>query len=63
MSFLAMFILVLICVKAEGDRFKVPNQEAMNDWSQWVVSTVGGNLGTYKSIADDCMKGPVNELQ
>ena len=64
--FLAMLISVLICVKPDGDRIKIPNREVMNDWAQWIVNNVGDegdNLGTNKDIADECVKGPVNNFQ
>ena len=63
LRFSAMLISVLICVKAKGDRFKIPNQEVMDDWAQWIVKTVGGNSGSYKDIAVECAKGPVNIFQ
>ena len=64
-----MLISVLICVKPDGDRIKIPNREVMNDWAQWIVNNVGGggdegdDLGTTKDIADECVKGPVNNFQ
>jgi hypothetical protein len=58
-----MLIPVLIFVKAEGDRFKIPNREVMDDWAQWIVETVGDDLGASRGIADDCTKGPVNIFQ
>ena len=61
--FCAMLILVLISVKPEGDQFKIPNQEVMDDWAQWIVDTVGGDLGANKDIAKECVKGPVNSFQ
>lgn len=64
--FLAMLISVLICVKPDSDRIKIPNREVMNDWAQWVVSNIGdeGNdLGACKNIADECTKGPVDAFQ
>jgi len=61
--FLAILISVLICVKSDGDRYKIPNREVMNNWAQWIVKNVGHDLGTYKDIADECVKGPVNKFQ
>jgi len=56
-----MLISVLIRVKPERDRFKIPNREVMDDWAQWIVGIVGGDLG--EDIADECTKGPVNIFQ
>ena len=53
----------LISVKPEGDQFKIPNQEVMSDWAQWIVDTVGGDLGANKDIVNECVKGPVNGFQ
>ena len=61
--FYAMLISVLIFVKPEGDQFKIPNQEVMNDWAEWIVNTVGSDLGANKDIVDECVKGPVNSFQ
>ena len=61
--FRAMLISVLISVKPEGDQFKIPNQEVMSDWAQWIVDTVGGDLGANKDIVNECIKGPVNGFQ
>jgi hypothetical protein len=58
-----MLISVLSCVKVEGNRFKIPNQEVMDDWAQWIVNSVGGDLGANKDVADECTKGPVNIFQ
>ena len=61
--FRAMLISVLISVKPEGDQFKIPNREVMDDWAQWIVDTLGGDLGANKDIAEECVKGPINSFQ
>ncbi len=61
--FPAMIISVLISIKPEGVQFKIPNREVMDDWAQWITTTIGGDLGNNKNIVDECVKGPVNAFK